>query len=58
VITGESAELDATEGGTGAPADSNSVPGSIGRSPTGVDTGQNGVDFKFISTPTPGTANP
>ena len=58
VIAGETAELDATEGIAGAPADSNSVPGSIGRSPNGVDTGQNGADFKFISTLTPGTANP
>jgi hypothetical protein len=58
LIVGESVELDPTEGSTGAPADSNSLPGSIGRSPNGVDTGQNGADFKFIGTLTPGTANP
>ena len=58
LIAGETTELDATEGASGAPADSNSVQGSIGRSPNGVDTGQNGADFKFISAPTPGTPNP
>jgi len=58
VITGGSAELDATEGASGAPADSNSVVGSISRSPSGVDTGQNGADFKFTPALTPGAPNP
>ncbi len=58
VISGEAAELDATEGSAGAPADSNSVVGSIARSPNGQDTGQNGVDFKFSATLTPGGPNP
>lgn len=58
VITGVTGELDATEGSAGAPADSNSLVGSIARSPNGQDTGQNGVDFKFVQTLTPGGPNP
>jgi hypothetical protein len=58
VITGQQGEWDATEGGAGAPADSNSSTGSIGRSPNGQDTGQNGADFKFNATLTPGAPNP
>jgi hypothetical protein len=58
LIMGETAELDATEGSAGAPADSNSIHGSLARSPNGQDTGQNGADFKFIGTPTPGAPNP
>ncbi len=58
VIEGEAAELDATEGSAGAPADSNSVTGSLSRSPNGQDTGQNGVDFRFVSALTPGGPNP
>ena len=58
VIAGEPAELDACEGSAGAASDSNTVAGSLGRSPNGADTGQNGVDFKFIGTPTPGAPNP
>jgi hypothetical protein len=58
LIAGEAAEVDATEGTTGAPADSNSAPGSIGRSPNGQDTGQNALDFRFSSQITPGLPNP
>lgn len=58
VISGQPGEWDATEGGAGAPADSNSSTGSIGRSPNGQDTGQNGADFKFSATLTPGSPNP
>ncbi len=57
VIAGEAAELDATEGSAGAPADSNSLVGSISRSPNGQDTGQNGTDLRFTPTFTPGTPN-
>jgi len=57
LLAGETAELDATEGAAGAPADSNSVVGSISRIPSGRDTGQNGADFSFSPTPTPGAAN-
>lgn len=46
-----------TEGSGGAPADSNSVPGSIGRAVGGVDTDDNAADFAFSSTPTPGAVN-
>ena len=58
VIAGEAAEVDATEGVAGAPADSNSLVGSIARSANGQDTGQNSVDFRFCPTLTPGTPNP
>ena len=58
VLSGEGVEVDATEGAAGAPADSNSLVGSISRSPNGQDTGQNGVDFKFTPTLTPGAPNP
>jgi hypothetical protein len=58
VIVGEAAEVDATEGSAGAPADSNSLIGSIARYPNGQDTGQNGTDFKFSGTLTPGAPNP
>ena len=58
LITGEQAEVDATEGSTGAPADSNTVTGSLSRSPNGQDTGQNGVDFRFCPVLTPGGPNP
>jgi hypothetical protein len=57
LITGHSTELDATEGSAGAPSDSNSVVGSIGRSPNGTDTGQNNVDFKLNAALTPGAPN-
>lgn len=57
LIAGEPVEVDATEGAAGAPADSNSAPGSIGRSPNGKDTGQNGLDFRFSPVPTPGLPN-
>ncbi len=57
LIAGESAELDATEGEAGAPADSNSAPGSLGRLPNGQDTGQNALDFKFSPAPSPGLPN-
>jgi hypothetical protein len=58
VITGEPGEVDACEGSESAPADSNTVTGSLGRSPNGADTGQNSADFKFINTLTPGAPNP
>jgi hypothetical protein len=58
VIAGEIVELDPTEGSAGAPADSNSIIGSICRSPNGQDTGQNAADFTFCPTPTPGAPNP
>jgi hypothetical protein len=57
VLTGETGEVDATEGSAGAPADSNTVAGSIGRNPSGTDTGQNGADFTFSPVPTPGAPN-
>jgi hypothetical protein len=58
LVVGEPAEVDATEGSAGAPADSNSLVGSISRSPDGQDTGQNSADFKFTPTLTPGAPNP
>jgi hypothetical protein len=58
LIAGETAEVDATEGTAGAPADSNSASGSVGRFPNGQDTGQNGLDFRFSSQITPGLPNP
>jgi hypothetical protein len=58
VFDGVSGEFDATEGSTGAPADSNSTVGSVGRWPDGQDTDQNGADFRFSPTPTPGSPNP
>jgi hypothetical protein len=57
LIAGETAEVDATEGTAGAPADSNSTPGSIARVPNGQDTGQNGLDFRLSPVPTPGLPN-
>jgi LAS superfamily LD-carboxypeptidase LdcB len=38
-------------------ADSNSTTGSLGRSPNGRDTGQNGIDFWFSLRLTPGAPN-
>jgi endonuclease I len=46
-----------TEGTGGAPTDGNSVPGSVGRAPGGVDTDDNAADFALSSTPTPGSVN-
>ncbi len=57
VLAGDTVERDATEGSAGAPADSNTVAGSLGRFPNGQDTGQNGVDFKFSPKLTPGAPN-
>ena len=57
LIGGCSTELDATEGSAGAPNDSNSVVGAIGRSPNGADTGHNNTDFKFNAVLTPGASN-
>lgn len=56
-ILGEAVEVDPTEGTAGAPADSGSAAGSVARLPSGSDTGQNGTDFRFTSTLTPGAAN-
>ncbi len=49
--------VDAAEGDAGAPADSNAVVGSIGRVPDAEDSGQNGADFRFTPTLTPGAPN-
>jgi hypothetical protein len=57
ILSGESTERDATEGTAGAPADSNSVSGSLGRLPDGQDTGQNGADVRFSPKLTPGAPN-
>jgi hypothetical protein len=57
LIIGHPTELDATEGSAGAPADSNSAAGSIGRSPNAADTGHNNMDFKFNPALTPGAPN-
>ena len=57
LIAGHAAELDATEGSAGAPADSNTLVGSIGRSPNATDTGRNNADFKFNPALTPGGPN-
>ncbi len=57
LIVSETAEVDATEGTVGAPADSNTMTGSIGRFPNGQDTGQNGIDFRFSPHLTPGLPN-
>jgi hypothetical protein len=57
VIAGETAEVDATEGTAGAPADSNSVTGSIGRTLNGQDTGLNNADFRFNPVLTAGLPN-
>ena len=46
-----------TEGPTGAPTDTTTVPQSIGRSPNGCDTDQNAVDFRRLPPATPGTSN-
>jgi len=43
--------------GSAGPADSGGTSGSIGRQPGGVDTDDNGADFSFSSTTTPGAAN-
>jgi hypothetical protein len=56
-LAGETGEWDATEGATGAPADSNSTTGSLSRIPNGQDTGGNGADFKLTPTLTPGAPN-
>ena len=58
IVTGESAEVDATEGAAGAPADTGTAAGSIARSPDAQDSGQNGADFRFSPTLTPGGPNP
>ncbi len=57
LIVGHAAELDATEGSAGAPADSNTVTGSIGRMPNATDTGHNNLDFKLNAALTPGGPN-
>jgi hypothetical protein len=57
VLSGETGEWDATEGTAGAPADSNTVAGSLSRLPNAGDSGQNNVDFKLSSVLTPGTQN-
>ena len=57
LLAGVTGELDATEGVAGAPADSNTITGSIGRNPLSRDTGQNGADFTFNPVPTPGAPN-
>ncbi len=57
LIVGHVEELDTTEGSAGAPGDSNSFVGSIGRSPNGVDTGHNNTDFRFNTALTPGGPN-
>jgi hypothetical protein len=57
IISGASGEWDVTEGSLGAPSDSNSAVGSVGRSPDGQDTNQNGTDFRFSPTLTPGAQN-
>src|SRR5262249_5707447 len=45
-------------GGTPATArDSNTAPGSLVRLPNGADNDNADMDWKFTSTPTPGTAN-
>ena len=44
--------------GDGTPlADSDSVPGSLGRSPDGADSGADADDWRFSGTPTPGQPN-
>jgi hypothetical protein len=57
VLSGEPAELDVTEGSGGAPPDSGSAPGSLGRVPDGSDTESNALDFRFSPAPTPGAMN-
>jgi hypothetical protein len=57
LIAGCSAELDATEGSAGAPADSNTVAGSIGRTPNATDTGNNNLDLKWNAALSPGAPN-
>jgi hypothetical protein len=57
VLADAPGELDATEGSTGAPSDSNTAAGSLSRVPNGQDTDENGVDFRFSPTVTPGGLN-
>jgi hypothetical protein len=41
-----------------ATADSNTAPGSLARTPNGRDTDNAAMDWRFVSMPTPGAANP
>nr|WP_281291378.1 amidohydrolase family protein [Myxococcus llanfairpwllgwyngyllgogerychwyrndrobwllllantysiliogogogochensis] len=58
-ITDSSKRFDMREGttSTAAVADSNTVEGSVCRDAHGVDTDDNGMDFKFTTTVTPGAVN-
>jgi len=58
-IAGSSQKFDMQEGttSTAAVADSNSVEGSVCRDAQHTDTDDNGVDFKFTTTVTPGAVN-
>jgi hypothetical protein len=51
------AALVGTGEGSFAPADSNTEPGSLNRCPNANDSNDNGKDFVFRPTPTPGMAN-
>jgi len=57
LLTGDPTEWDATEGNAGAPADSNTVTGSLSRLPDGHDTGQSSLDFRFTPAMSPGAPN-
>ncbi len=58
-IAGSSKRFDMQEGttSTAAVADSNTVEGSVCRDAQSTDTDDNGVDFKFTTTVTPGAVN-
>ncbi|WP_394833633.1 lamin tail domain-containing protein [Pendulispora rubella] len=47
-----------SEGTETTAQDNNDTPGSLIRAPNGTDTNVASADWKFTSTPTPGTANP
>ncbi|WP_408889975.1 hypothetical protein ACJ2CR_01095 [Myxococcus faecalis] len=58
-IAGSSKRFDMQEGTTSTTtlADSNTLEGSLYRDANNTDTDDNGVDFKFTTTVTPGGAN-
>jgi hypothetical protein len=58
-IAGMSGEVSLVEGTalSTSVADSNTVNGSLCRSPNGQDTGDSNADWIFCTTPTPGTVN-
>ncbi len=57
-LGGKSFDFQEGVGATTALVDSGGVVGSLARTPNGKDEDANATDFQFVTTPTPGAANP